>query len=105
VSFSTGTLYYTQNAFFPHLWHRAQGQDHHNANCGEAHPRQPLILKWLASGFLNDGFGQYGTHKEKQRSYEDNDPPWVHVGSVARQLAIHRHSTHREVGSVASDNI
>jgi hypothetical protein len=77
-----------------HLWHGAQCQDHRYANCGEAHPHQPLILKWLASSFPNDGFGQYGTHKEKQRSYEDNDLPWVHVGSVARQLAKYRHYTH-----------
>jgi hypothetical protein len=55
--------------FLLHLRHGAQGHDHRYANCGEAHPRQPLILKWLASSFLNDGFGQYGTQKEKQRSY------------------------------------
>jgi hypothetical protein len=69
------------------LWHRTQSQDHRYTNCGEAHPRQPLILKWPASSFLNDGFGENGTQKEKQRSYEDNDLPWVHVGRLARQLA------------------
>jgi hypothetical protein len=85
---------------FLYLRYGAQGQDHRYANCGEAPPRQPLILKRLASSFLNDGFGQYGTHKEKQGSYEDNDLPWVHVGSVARQLAINRDYTHNP--SVAS---
>jgi hypothetical protein len=79
---------------FLYLRHGAQGQDHRYANCGEAPPRQPLTLKRLASSFLNDGFGQYGTHKEKQGSYEDNDLPWVHVGSVARQLAINRGFAH-----------
>jgi hypothetical protein len=68
---------YTQNAFSCIFGTVRKGQDHHYANCGEAHPRQPLILKWLASSFLNDGFEQYGTHKEKQRSYEDNYLPWV----------------------------
>ena len=71
------SLFHSERLFL-HLWHGAQSQDHHDANCGEAHPRQPLILKWLASSFLNDGFGQYGTDKEEQRSYEDNDLPWVH---------------------------
>jgi hypothetical protein len=78
---------------FLHLWHGAQGQDHHYTNCGEAHSRQPLILKWLASSSLDDRFGQHGTHEEEQRSYEDNDLPWVHVGSVARQLAQNRNFT------------
>jgi hypothetical protein len=35
------------------------------------------------------GLGNNGTHKEKHRHYEDDDLPWVHVGSVARQLVKH----------------
>jgi len=54
----------TLGTFFCHLWHGAQGQDHHYANGGEALPRQPVILKWLASGFLNDRFGQYRTTRK-----------------------------------------